>query len=428
MYYKISFCLIFLSILGLSSCDILTGNSETDKGIPIKTSTASGVAAMEVLQNERGILILGIAKEPEQKSSPYYNFYLTQIDQKGQLLWENTYGSLEGINRPEDMISTSDNHLLLVGTTTKKFAHPDLHKAIHVVKVDYTGKVIWEKNYPFKYGDGKVSNSSGNTVVEVSDGYIIGGRYSTIMGTGPAGAMLTKISFDGKKIWSRSVTDQKGVISDLINGKNPDHYHAIGYFPEAHLLSFGNTPADPGQTVNFTDSSLASNGITRNDKYIFISSNPVSRQDGSSTLSIYKILQESKELLMRETYPTPAPYNRRISFDISVLHDTNTIISTGYVEDHANSPGKTKAYVLNINPDLSIDWQFINHNASKPEEAVGAFALPDGGVGVIANARTPISNPCPDCNGNVVFDIISTSINSTIVLYRFDKDGKLRGM
>lgn len=58
--------------MGLSSCDILTGNSEDDKGTPIKTSTASGVAAMEVLQNERGIFILGIAKEPEQKSSPYY--------------------------------------------------------------------------------------------------------------------------------------------------------------------------------------------------------------------------------------------------------------------------------------------------------------------------------------------------------------------
>src|SRR5699024_10752353 len=133
----------------------------------------------------------------------------------------------------------------------------------------------------------------------------------------------------------------------------------------------------------------------------------------------------NKELLSQETYPTKNPYNRQISFDISVLHSTGAIISTGYVEDHGNTTGETKAYVLKINRDLSTAWQFINNNTYKPEQAVGAFSFTNGDVGVIVNARTPISDPCHLCSESTVGDRISTSINSAVVLYRLDKDGRL---
>src|SRR5699024_2593549 len=222
--------------------------------------------------------------------------------------------------------------------------------------------------------------------------------------------MLTKISFDGEKIWSRSVTEKEGNISGLINGKNPDHFDAIGYLPDTNLLSFENTDGGPGQVINFTDNPFSANGITRNDKHIFISNNYISHQDGSSELSLYKVSRVDKELLSQETYPTKNPYNRQISFDISVLHSTGAIISTGYVEDHGNTTGETKAYVLKINRDLSTAWQFINNNTSKPEQAVGAFSFTNGDVGVIVNARTAISNPCHLCSESTVGDRISTSI------------------
>ena len=238
--------------------------------------------------------------------------------------------------------------------------------------------------------------------------------------------MLTKISFDGEKIWSRSVTEKEGNISGLINGKNPDHFDAIGYLPDTNLLSFENTDGGPGQVINFTDNPFSANGITQNNKHIFISNNHMNRQDGASELSLYKISRDDKELLAQETYPTKNPYNRQISFDISALHSTGAIISTGYVEDHGNNTGETKAYVLKMNPDLSTAWQFINNNTSKREQAEGTFSLTNGGVGVIVNARTPISNPCHLCSESIVGDRINTSINSTVVLYRLDKDGRLR--
>src|SRR5690625_1360134 len=188
MRYNIAPCIVLISIFVVSSCNILTGSAETNKGLTIKSSTASGVAAMDVLQNGKGIFILGIAKKPEQTESGYYNFYLAQIDQMGQLLWEKTYGSPEALNRPQEMIATSDNHLLLVGNTTKNFANKAVHRAMHVVKVDYSGNAIWEKNYLFNYDNEKAGDSWANAVIEVSDGYMIGGRYNTDIATHSGGA------------------------------------------------------------------------------------------------------------------------------------------------------------------------------------------------------------------------------------------------
>lgn len=423
MRYKIPSLLAFISIFLVCSCNIFNENAVKKKGIEIPTSTASGVAAMDVLQNEMGIFILGIAQTKEQKDSFRYDFYLACIDQNGRLKWEKTYGNAKGINRPNDMIATSDNHLLLVGySITKGSVDINSHKVMHVVKVDYSGNIIWEKNYPYKYDNGEMGNNSGNAVIEVSDGYIIANGKSKKFGSGSGTSALTKISFDGNEIWSKAIG---GYVHALFKEGRPDHFGAIGYFTNADLVSFKNANADTAHITNFTNKHFTPDGAAQGNGFIIISNNILNTKNGIDKLSLYKISQNGTNLLAKKIYPLSKPYTRQISLNIDALN--NAIISTGYVQNFGTNPGREKAYALKINPDLSIDWQFIHQNTSKRnEEAVGAFALTGGGTGVIVNEYEPISNPCNTCSDNMVPDIVLTSINSHLILYHLGKDGKLR--
>lgn len=93
-------------------------------------------------------------------NEPNGNHYLLQLDTNGSIVFEKNYGG----NGAEDgirLFSTSDNHLVLLGTTESA---GNGKKDIHVIKLDLLGNIIWEKTF------GGPEDDSPASMIETSSG------------------------------------------------------------------------------------------------------------------------------------------------------------------------------------------------------------------------------------------------------------------
>lgn len=130
-----------------------------------------------------------------------YDFYLALLSAFGDTIWEKTFGGgLE--DYPNDIIQTSDGHLLMVGGTLS--LERDISGAgqgfydILAIKVDALGRQVWEKGY------GGLGYDVGYAVLEntTKNGYYILGESSSsnvTMGTsfGEKDGIILKITSNG---------------------------------------------------------------------------------------------------------------------------------------------------------------------------------------------------------------------------------------
>lgn len=147
--------------------------------------------AQYVLETANGYLVAGSAT-PLGSSQP--DAYLFEIDKKGELLWQQSYG---GPQKDIFMavIPANDGGFVAIGET---WSFGQGQQDLFVVKVDFGGKVVWCKTF------GGSINDYARSIMPVSDGYILSGpQYST--GAGGLDAYFIRLDNQGNVKYSKTV-------------------------------------------------------------------------------------------------------------------------------------------------------------------------------------------------------------------------------
>ena len=130
-----------------------------------------------------------------------------------------------GFNSAFFGVVIDEDSIISVGSYEKEEEeHEESIRRGLIVKYDFSGNVIFEKDYQL------LDNTKFTSVVSVEDGYIVTGQSvykSTKIGSKEGGAILIKYDKDGELVWSRNFGNNKnGIFNDLI--VTNDSIYAIG--------------------------------------------------------------------------------------------------------------------------------------------------------------------------------------------------------
>ncbi len=183
-----------------------------------------------------GYVLAGLTESPPSgnKTSPVYggtDFWVVRIDDNGNLLWENTYGS-DQYDGASKVIPTKDGGFLVGGISISN--NPGFNNGYEdyeVIKIDANGNLLWTKLY------GGSGYDELHDMIETSDGnyFLSGTTNSPVSGNKTAPSLggydmwLVCIAPDGSKLWDKtygtSGDDFRGTLSPLIDG----NYLLTGY-------------------------------------------------------------------------------------------------------------------------------------------------------------------------------------------------------
>ncbi|WP_448534882.1 hypothetical protein [Pseudothermotoga sp.] len=122
------------------------------------------------------------------------DFYVLKLDQSGKKLWEKTYGGMYE-DYPVSGQQTSDGGFIVVGMTSSFGAGG---WDAYIVKLDANGNKLWEKTFGGKFDDGAVS------IQQTSDaGYIVAG-YTQSFGAGGQDFYVLRLDSNGNVVWERT--------------------------------------------------------------------------------------------------------------------------------------------------------------------------------------------------------------------------------
>ena len=112
-----------------------------------------------------------------------YDYWVLKLDSSGEVSWQKAYGGKE-IDIARNIIQTHDGGYLVSGTTNSFGAGQD---DFLLLKLDSSGKVLWQKVYGEKDSEGIFSAAQTN-----DEGYILAG-YTDSFGAGKTDALLLKL-------------------------------------------------------------------------------------------------------------------------------------------------------------------------------------------------------------------------------------------
>lgn len=122
------------------------------------------------------------------------NMWLLKIDpEKGNPKWGKTFSGFY-ISRAQEMIETSDKHIVLAGYTVP---YDSVTKNFWIIKIDTLGNTIWQKNYGDEY------NNEAWSIIQTSDGgfVAVGGTTSSINFS--MDWWILKLNSTGEILWKK---------------------------------------------------------------------------------------------------------------------------------------------------------------------------------------------------------------------------------
>lgn len=150
--------------------------------------------AWSVLQvNDGGYILAG---GTESFGEGIYDVYLIKLDSSGGETWEKTYGGA-GSDCSYAILQLDDGGYLVVGNAESFGAgNPD----IYLFKTDASGKMIWQKTY-----GGKGSDYGWSLLKASASGFLIAGEKEIVgdQGSGLA-AYLIKVDPNGNECWEKT--------------------------------------------------------------------------------------------------------------------------------------------------------------------------------------------------------------------------------
>ncbi|MBS4057541.1 MAG: T9SS type A sorting domain-containing protein [Bacteroidetes bacterium] len=154
------------------------------------------------------------------ESSDPQDFVLIKLNKKGELLWSENYGSMD-YETLNDMKQTYDKGFVMLGYTVKNLMD---ESDIYLVKTDSTGKLVWEKTFPF------LGRDTGKSIVQTSDsGYMVTGISNVHVGyTDVDRLLIMRLDKYGEIIW-RKANDNQYAGGQSIIPSNDGCYYVCGY-------------------------------------------------------------------------------------------------------------------------------------------------------------------------------------------------------
>ncbi len=176
----------------------------------------------------------GSFREGAENSGSVSDIYLIKTDEKGNTLWEKTFGG-KGFSAGESLEQTSDGGYFITGGTNA-FSEPDEFKT-YIIKTDGEGNALWQKTYR-----GFENNEVFSNAILKTNVHPVIGR----SGSGSAHKLfLMIIDEDGNPVWKRAygltATDGRSVQKTrdggyIISGRT--NLDEVNWFPSDNGSDF----------------------------------------------------------------------------------------------------------------------------------------------------------------------------------------------
>lgn len=196
-----------------------------------------------MLTNEKGYLLggnsnSGMSKEKREDNQQGIDWWLVQLDNNGEILWQKTYDISQN-DIFVDITKTDDNNYLLSGFAKGDYSNGKEKKGIEdyvVIKIDEKGEQLWRKSM-----GGKSSDRLQKTIKSRDGGYVLAGT-----STSGAGGNKRARSLGREDYWIVKLLDpdvkEKVIVQQLELYPNPakDFINVLVHedFEEAELQIF----------------------------------------------------------------------------------------------------------------------------------------------------------------------------------------------
>jgi len=207
----ISICLLFLTACyhsepnyqGELLWEKTFGGEENDQGYCMIETDDGGYA---------------ITGSTESKGNGKQDLWVLKLDRDGELLWEKTFGGEE--NDQGKIILLKDNNHLIVSGWTESYGI--IFSDYWLLEIDQTGQLIWDKTY----GGDDVDKMNSLTIDSDNNLLALGITWSK--GAGGKDAWLVKLDSEGNLLWEKVLGgSQDDELFQIISDK--DYYFLIGY-------------------------------------------------------------------------------------------------------------------------------------------------------------------------------------------------------
>ncbi len=140
--------------------------------------------------SDSGFIVSGLT---ESKGNGDADMWVLRFDRWGKLLWDKTYGGA-GYEEARSIIETANGDFIVAGCTT---SGGEGKKDINLIRVNASGKEIWNKKYGYEYND------LAREVIETSNGDILLVGTSASNGGQKTNSIAIRTDSKGEVIWEK---------------------------------------------------------------------------------------------------------------------------------------------------------------------------------------------------------------------------------
>jgi len=174
--------------------DLNAGGWEPDWQISLGSPEGFEEAAAIEPTSDGGLVVAGSTTAFGAVNHDLWLVKLASTD--GTVLWQKTYGGTD-IDRPADVIETSDGDLVVAGTSYS-FQVVGLSQDAWIARLDSSGAILWQ------YAYGTATDDYVSAIIETSDGglVVVGSTGATSI-LDPQDAWIMKLDEDGDILWQK---------------------------------------------------------------------------------------------------------------------------------------------------------------------------------------------------------------------------------
>ena len=167
--------------------------------------------AFGVVQAEDGGFVMtGFSESDDfdvKNNQGSYDFWVVKINDKGELLWENTYGGSE-IDRSYSIVNTADGGYAITGQTLSSDSYVGKNNGesdFWLIKLNGKGELVWENSF----GGSGFELAEGMTLLSDGGFMIVGNSKSsdgdTVENAGENDIWIVRTDAKGQLEWQRSI-------------------------------------------------------------------------------------------------------------------------------------------------------------------------------------------------------------------------------